>query len=730
MLILLTSLAVESMAEEPTPASLIVFAKDRAAQPIPRELTGKFAEQMTPGRGWNSNAQSGNVNKGDNIYNGMEAQVLRNPTFAAWSFGNGQADPDGGVMLQNDREKVAQTIRRSAPYQGWPEREIEGMLISYQDGLACWWTRVGSRTEVQVSPDTGSRGGRAQRIEVKAGGQGIAQWTYLPLHRTRKFEFRLYARALRVRDLTVSLSASDSADSGSQVTVSGLGDDWRWFSGTLEVPDGVPADAPCRFAIVANEPGQFVLARALLLPSDHVNGADPDVVRLLKESRLPLLRWPGGNFTSAYHWEDGVGPTEYRPTRPNYAWGGTEPNLFGTDEFMAFCRSVGCEPLLCVNCGSGTPEEAVRWLEYCNGSTDTPMGQLRAANGHPEPYHVTRWEVGNELWGRGGQYNWTTPSGYVDRYMRFARLLLAADPNLKLYACGAQGLRGSAWNDTLIAGAAPMLHGITDHPLVGGKIPADADPLDVYRDFMAVPQVLERKWGELREKMTRAGIKDPRLGLTELQLFATIGPARTATPARLTQANLVNPSTLGEALYDVLIYHAAVRLGPFLDMITHSATVNHGGGLRKEHESVYANPCHYAQSAFADLAGATAVRTEVEAPTEAAPLVMPSLHNATSGETFKTVDAVAALTPEGNLLLSIVYRGTSGPARLAVEIRDFAAAPLVAVHTLSGPAPWAANSLQNPDLIKPVDTVVEAHNGRLTIDLKPYSVLRVRVSPR
>src|SRR5206468_5093319 len=111
-------------------------------------------------------------------------------------------------------------------------------------------------------------------------------------------------------------------------------------------------------------------------------------------------RWPGGNFVSTYHWEDGVGPLDSRPTKANFAWGALELNTFGTDEFISFCRAVGCEPMICVNAGSGTPEEAARWIEYCNGPATSPMGKLRAANGHPEPFHVKHWEVGNELWGK------------------------------------------------------------------------------------------------------------------------------------------------------------------------------------------------------------------------------------------------------------------------------------------------------------------------------------------
>jgi alpha-N-arabinofuranosidase len=728
LMLALPALAAFQAGADPARASLQVFAADRGPQTIPKEITGKFCEHLSPGRGWHPEALGNNINKGDNIYNGMEAQVLRNPTFGAYEF-PAQTDPDGVLLPHYEREQISRTIHRWGPFQGWPENELDRLVESYEDGLACWWTRVGPRAAVKVSPDTGSAGGRAQRVEVKAAGQGIAQWTYLPLHRTRKFQFELYVRTTEAGSLTVSLSANETSppDSRAAASVNGLTRDWRVFTGTLEMPATLPADAVYRFAITSDGPGQMVIGRALLWPADHINGADPDVVRLLRESHLPLLRW-GGNFTSSYHWEDGIGPLERRPTRPNHAWGGVEPNLFGTDEFIAFCRAVGCEPLICVNGGTGTPEEAARWVQYCNGSVETPLGRLRAANGHPEPYHVTRWEVGNELYSRGGQVNWTTPGGYLDRYKRFAKALPAEDPRLTLYACGAPTLKGSSpWDDALFAGAAPLLHAITVHPLVGGKVPASADPMDIYRDFMAMPGVFELSWAGLRDQMAGAGIKNPRFAITELQMFATLGDTAGNAPASLTLSNLVDPGTLGEALYDVLYYHGAVRLLPFVEIITHSATVNHGGGLRKERERVYANPCHYAQAAFADFAGATPVRIELQAATERAPRVLPPLRNLGREETFKTVDAIAAVATNGDLLFSIVYHGSTGSTRLAVELHDFAAAGNARVRTLSGPFPWAANSLKHPDAIKPADTTVEVHDGRFALDLQPYSVLRVRL---
>ena len=694
-------------------ATLRVKAGEVSPHPIARYITGKFAEHL-----------------GANIYNGMDAQILRNPTLADYPFSTGQLLPDGGPGFESDEDKISQELRRQAARAGWPEPEVERLVTARTDGLATWWTREGARNEVLVSPDTGPFGGRAQRVQVRAAAEGIAQWTYLPLYRARRYQLEILSRSPDLETLSIALWPEHGQKPVASTVIKGVAKKWQNLSGTLEVEAGLPSDGLYRLALTANSAGGFVVGRILLRPADHIQGADPDVVRLLKDSHLPILRWPGGNFVSSYHWEDAVGPLERRPTRPNYAWGGVEPNLFGTDEFVAFCRGVGCEPMICVNAGDGTPEEAARWIEYCNGSARSLMGSRRAANGHPQPYKIRHWEVGNELWGRW-QFHWTTPAGYVKRYAQFSKAMLGADRRIKLLACGAPVLSDKTWNDTLITSSASTLGTITDHALVGGDVSPAAAPLEVFRDFMAVPEVLEEKWAALRREMVGAGIKQPRLAVTELQMFAHLEHATESNATeRLTWENLVNPGTQAEALYDVLVYHAAIRLVPFVEMVTHSATVNHGGGLRKEHERVYANPCHYAQAMFAAFAGATPVAIQLTSPREQAPLVLPELKHAVTSAAFSAIDALAAKTREGHLLMSIVHRGSTSPIHLTIWLEDFKAADSAELRTLTASVPWAANSLASPQAIEPMDSTALVQNNAIELDLPPYTVMRVRIPPR
>ncbi|MCX8109613.1 MAG: hypothetical protein N3G20_12510 [Verrucomicrobiae bacterium] len=696
----------------PTNATVTVLPASKASYRIPKYITGKFAEHL----GWNIN-------------NGMCAQILRNPTFADYPFWTGQMTPDGLTKFHVDDNRINEELRRLATRFGWPDAELQSLIQDRNDGLACFWTRVGSRADVEVSPDTAPSGNRAQRVAVARSGCGVGQWTWLPLHRIRTYEFELFVRSPDLAALRVVMGSENTDRELASADVQNITPEWKKLRGTIRLPASHPVDRPVLFSVRAASPGQFVIAHAFLCPADHVKGADPDVVRLLKESRLPILRWPGGNFVSTYHWRDGVGPVELRPTIPNHAWGGVEPNLFGTHEFVEFCREVGCEPMICVNAGSGTPEEAAQWVEYCNGNTQTGMGKLRASHGHPEPYRVLHWEIGNELWGKW-QYRWTTARGYVDRLKQFVKAMRSVDPAIRIYACGAPVFWGREWNETLVNGATGVFDSITDHPLIGGDVDPGTDPLDVYRDFMVVPEVLERKWAELRDTMRHAGIAEPRLAITELQVFAR--PGRQSDPGKpvlLNRQNLPDQDSITEAIYDVLIYHAAIRLGQFVELVTHSATVNHGGGLRKERERVFANPCHYAQSMFSSFSGAIPVAVKISSPVEKAACVLPDLRGVAAEYSFGIVDALAAQADDGAMLLSLVNRSSTRPVHVMVEFEGNEPGQQALLTSLRANQPWEGNTLESPHAIVPTTTHITVKNKRVEMDLAPYGVHVLRFAP-
>lgn len=168
----------------------------------------------------------------------------------------------------------------------------------------------------------------------------------------------------------------------------------------------------------------------------NTNGMRNDVVEALKEMNIPVLRWPGGCFADEYHWKDGIGPKESRKKMINTHWGGVvEDNSFGTHEFMELCRQLDCKAYINGNLGSGTVAEMSEWVEYLTYDGVSPMADLRAKNGHPEPWIVDYFAVGNENWGCGGNM---TPEYYGNEYRRYQTYIRNYNHKAPIYkvACG------------------------------------------------------------------------------------------------------------------------------------------------------------------------------------------------------------------------------------------------------------------------------------------------------
>jgi alpha-N-arabinofuranosidase len=165
------------------------------------------------------------------------------------------------------------------------------------------------------------------------------------------------------------------------------------------------------------------------------DGFRTDVLKAMKPLGYTAMRYPGGNFASGYHWMDGIGPKEQRPTVRELAWQSLETNQFGTDEFVKLSRMMDWTPMMTVNLGTGTPEEARNWVEYCNGPTGSLYSNLRAANGSPEPYDLKLWCLGNEMDGPW-QLGHVPADQYAIRAQQAAKLMKDVDPTLELVACG------------------------------------------------------------------------------------------------------------------------------------------------------------------------------------------------------------------------------------------------------------------------------------------------------
>jgi alpha-N-arabinofuranosidase len=220
-------------------------------------------------------------------------------------------------------------------------------------------------------PDTGGYLS-AHFVRLSAADGSLSQWIFLPVHRTRRYTLTLYARATGGPGrLSLALRAGDDkAGTGlpvQQATLSVAQAAWRKFTLHWVLPEGRLAKGQAARFFVTHAGGPDVdVDQIELFPDDAVDGMDPDVIRLARAWNIPVLRL-AGNFSSGYHWRDGVGPRLARPTYRNFAWRGVETNQFGTDEFLDFSHRIGATPQIAANAGNGTPEEAADWVRYCNG---------------------------------------------------------------------------------------------------------------------------------------------------------------------------------------------------------------------------------------------------------------------------------------------------------------------------------------------------------------------------
>jgi len=271
-------------------------------------------------------------------------------------------------------------------------------------------------------------------------------------------EYVGYAVLCRVADpgpVTVRLAWGEEESAGQSVVFREVGASYE--KSAFRFRAGATTD-DASLSLSLSQPGYLWIGCLSLMPADNVDGMRADTLELLKKLNSPIYRWPGGNFVSGYQWKDGAGPRDRRPPRWERAWEDVEDNDFGIDEFLAFCRQIDTEPLVVVNTGLGSVDDAVELVEYANGSAKTRWGSRRARTGHPDPYGVVWWGIGNEMYG-GWQLGNVPVERYALRHNAFVRAMKAVDPKIKVVAVGSPG----KWNDVVVPRCAASMDLLSAH---------------------------------------------------------------------------------------------------------------------------------------------------------------------------------------------------------------------------------------------------------------------------
>jgi len=347
-------------------------------------------------------------------------------------------------------------------------------------------------------------------------------------------------------------------------------------------------------------------------PQADEKGLRKDVMEAIKDLNVSITRYPGGNFVSNYHWLDGVGPR--RTPRMELAWARLETNRFGTNEFMEFARACNTEPYFAVNMGTGTIEEAQRWVEYCNVKQGPFYAELRRKHGYPEPHNIKYWSLGNEMDG-SWQMGHLNVEDYCKKAREAAKLMRLTSSDIKLIAAGSSNYRPEAdpdeWNSTVVHELRDVIDYIALHVYVG-------NPENNYYNFLATPRVLEERTrvvkGMIDREMVRArrGKRDPiYIAWDEYNVWYR---ARSGDSVRGTRA-LEEHYNLEDALVIAGFLNAFIRNADIVKMANMAQLVNVIAPIFTNETALFKQTIYYPLQLFAQKVRGTSLDVFVDCDT-------------------------------------------------------------------------------------------------------------------
>jgi len=423
-------------------------------------------------------------------------------------------------------------------------------------------------------------------------------------------------------------------------------------------------------------------------PQADENGFRKDVMQATKDLNVTITRYPGGNFVSNYHWLDGVGPE--RTPRMELAWARLETNEFGTNEFMKFCEAVDTEPYFAVNMGTGTIEEARRWVEYCNITDGPYYAELRKQHGYPEPHNITYWSLGNEMDGFW-QMGHLNAEDYSKKAREAAKLMRLTSPGIKLIAAGSSNYRPGAdpdtWNSTILHELKDVVDYIALHIYVG-------NPQDNYYNFLATPLVMEQRTkivkGMIDKEMVSAdrGDRDPvYIAWDEYNVWYR---ARTDEFKRGTRA-LEEHYNLEDALVIAGFLNGFVRNADIVKMANMAQLVNVIAPMFTNEETMFKQTIYYPLQLFANNVSGTSLDVFVDCDTYDTEQFFLGLGETTTVQKDVPYLDVSAAVDDGKLTVCVVNRHMNEAIAADIIAQEGEFAGDFEVYEVNGPSVKAAN---------------------------------------
>lgn len=455
----------------------------------------------------------------------------------------------------------------------------------------------------------------------------------------------------------------------------------------------------------------------------------------LKDLQIPVMRWPGGTVVYEYHWQNGIGPRNKRPEVPTLAWNGVENYQFGTDEFLQWCKDVGTAPYINLNMSlhpdyEGTLDEALNWMEYVNGGAHTKYGKLRAENGHPEPYNVQFWCIGNEnyLASRAARIQ-ESDAQYAKRLNTWASAIRRAHPDVKLLGIG----HTEEWNQTILEENGQLIDFLTQHYYINSRV-KDGEIQSPLQTLFA-PLKMEAHLAKLGAQLS---VMNQQLG-------------RTGNPVRLSVDEWNNRHSVfheGEYTFsrqaarrqfDVAVVsgmlNAFIRQSPHVGMANYIFPVNAHGLIRTVgDDGSFLTPIYHVFKQYREQLVGTQLKAIVEGPS--VDIDVP--HLAIVGDTrFDSVamhtsrvpyiDAAAVRHANGNIYLSLVNRSPDTSHPVSVDIPEGYAGESVWMlghHDIN-----ASNRSDNPTEIVPSERRLRSNQGHIDIEIAPCGLQIIQLVP-
>lgn len=615
---------------------------------IPRTLFGTFLEPI-----------------GNSTYNGLWAQILQNPSL------------EGGLW---DTQHVAEMVREE------PQLEQSSRL-----GVPLPWQPLdptqGNRYEMHWG-DAANSWRSMEIIGVPDRPTGILQKVYLPVHRELTYHGSLFAKHLSgPTRITLQLRRHHATDVVAQAEVNATSSVWTEYPFTLTVPQGKLARLdPADFVVEVNGDARVDVDNVELFPADALHGLDPDEVKMAQEMHTPLLRF-GGNFTSGYHWQDGIGPEQKRVSMRNIAWGIPEYNTFGTDELLEFCSLIGAKPQIALNLGSGTPQEAAEWVRYVDQHFAGQHGGLL-------------WELGNELWGTWN-LGWPTIGQLPGRTLDFSHAVRDVDPDAKLIATGGDMDWFHNWNAAQLTDPAGTFNDLSTHFVVTTDKTVLPNPSAdfIAQATFALPDELGRKLRQAQEQIDGVPgfAHQTHLAFTEWLYVAQRPDAPKFT-------NMGGAIAAAE-FFNMLLRNADIV--PISDM----TGIMEFAGIWKKRSQVYASPAYYA---FQMYAGADASRLVAVTHDAGEYAVHNGVTRLPEIANVPYLDAVAAVNDGGDTLtVFVVNRHLTRDLATDIRLNGFSAQTPVKVETLDAPSLYDTNSEDEPHHVVPASSSAAVHGGRM-----------------